>query len=141
MAENATVPAMPMLVVAAALVAGDGRVCMQRRPFGKAHGGLWEFPGGKVESGETPPAALCREIAEELGARIEPEALVPVGFAESGAVVILLYACRAWTGAVQCLEGEAVDWFAVEALGGLSMPPLDYPLAARLEQLLSTGAF
>lgn len=132
-----------ILVVAAALVAPDGRVCMQQRLRNKAHGGLWEFPGGKVEPGETPRQALVREIAEELGARLAPEDLFPVGFADGAGphpVTILLYVCRAWAGSVRCLEGEAVDWFAPETLADLAMPPLDYPLAERLCELLSKNA-
>lgn len=130
-------------VVAAALIAPDGRVCMQQRPLDKNHGGLWEFPGGKVEPGETPRAALVREIEEELGAQLAEGDLVPVGFADGGAggVVIALYACRRWSGSVRCLEGEAIGWFAPEDLAALAMPPLDYPLAEALNKELSTGAF
>jgi 8-oxo-dGTP diphosphatase len=129
-----------VLVVAAALIAADGRVCLQRRPEGKQHGGLWEFPGGKVEPGESSAAALVRELAEELGLAIAPEALVPCGFAADERVVILLYACREWSGEALALEGGAVNWFAPSRLAAQPMPPLDYPLAETIEKLLAAGA-
>ncbi len=127
-------------VVAVALISGDGRILMQRRRRDRAHGGLWEFPGGKIEPNEMPEAAAAREIAEELGAKLEPSALQPVGFASSGAgppfprqpLVILLYACRQWQGEPQCLDAEEMAWFAAEQLEHLAMPPLDYPLARAL---------
>ena len=136
-------PATPdpaMLVVAAALVDGEGRVCLQQRPRDKQHGGLWEFPGGKVEPGEHPADALCREIAEELGAVLNVADLEPCGFAASEAVVILLYMCRQWQGDVQCLEAEALAWFATSEIPALPMPPLDYPLAEQLAQVLLPGS-
>jgi 8-oxo-dGTP diphosphatase len=135
-------------VVAIALIGPDGRICMQQRRLGGAYGGLWEFPGGKVEAGESPESALIREIDEELGVSLNSSALAPVAFASDPAEpptpraphVILLYMSRRWTGDVQCLDGEAIGWFAPDELAGLKMPPLDYPLAERLVQLLSTGA-
>lgn len=141
MAEKPTL----VLVVAAALVASDGRVCLQRRPEGKAHGGLWEFPGGKVEPGESPEAALVRELAEELGITLDPASLVPCGFAagpgagEGQGLVILLYACRCWQGTPDALEGGAVAWFAPTALDRQPMPPLDYTLARQLCNLVAGG--
>ncbi len=131
------------LVVAAALVAPDGRICLQQRPRDKAHGGLWEFPGGKVEQGEHPRVALAREIAEELGASIEPDGLVPVGFADSpvgggAGLCILLYVVRSWTGEIRCLEGEAIGWYPIAEIANLPMPPLDYPLAEQLAKILSS---
>ncbi len=131
-----------MMVVAVALMRGDGAVLLQQRPLDKQHGGLWEFPGGKVEAGEAAADAAVRELAEELGIGVAPAALVPVGFAENRArgLVILLYLCRAWEGAVQCLEGEALCWEAPERIAGLDMPPLDYPLAqALLDHLRARG--
>lgn len=125
-------------VVAAALVDGDGRVLLQRRRQDRQHGGLWEFPGGKVEVDETPGQSLCREIAEELDLIIEPGDLVPVSFATQADLphVILLYTCRTWRGEPRCLDGEAIAWFAPEDILGLDMPPLDVPLAqALLNQL------
>lgn len=127
----------PLAVVAAALIRPDGKVLMQRRPLDKEHGGLWEFPGGKVEPPESPESALVREIAEELGTAITGADLAPV--ATSGPlphaevpVVITLYSCRRWVGEPLCLEGEEIGWFGLRDLPGLAMPPLDYPLAEAL---------
>lgn len=121
-------------VVAAALVDADGRVLMQRRRRDREHGGLWEFPGGKVEADETPTQSLCREIAEELALVIEAADLVPVAFADQPDLphVILLYMCRKWRGEPRCLDGEEIAWFAPEDILGLDMPPLDVPLAQAL---------
>ena len=126
-------------VVAAALIADDGRVLMQRRRLDRTHGGLWEFPGGKIEFGESPEAAARREIEEELGVGLEITALEPVSFASSSANlpagkthVILLYACRQWRGEPRCLDAEEIGWFATDRLEHLAMPPLDYPLARSL---------
>jgi 8-oxo-dGTP diphosphatase len=127
-----------MLVVAAALERADGRVLMQQRPPGKAHAGLWEFPGGKVEPGETPRAALVREVTEELAITLDPASLAPACFADDAAedrglaVVILLYTARAWIGEPRALEGGACDWFTRAEIAALAMPPLDYALLARL---------
>lgn len=126
-----------MIVVAAALVRPDGFVLMQRRPIGGAHGGLWEFPGGKVEPGELLKSALVREISEELGILVDPVDLVHVARAGplddvAVPVVISLYACRLWVGEPLCLEGEEIAWFAPRDIPGLAMPPLDYPLADAL---------
>lgn len=125
-------------VVAAALVDGAGRVLMQRRRQDRQHGGLWEFPGGKVEADETPGQSLCREIAEELDLVIAPGDLVPVSFASHSDLphVILLYTCHTWRGEPRCLDGEEIAWFAPEDILSLEMPPLDVPLArALLNQL------
>ena len=130
----------PVLVVAVALVAADGRVCLQQRPPGKAHAGLWEFPGGKVERGESPDAALVREIAEELGIALDTAALAPCGFAANERLVILLYACERWTGTPEALEGGAVGWYAPSEIGRLAMPPLDYPLATQIAETLRARA-
>lgn len=134
-----------MLVVAVALVDGSGTVLMQQRHFDAVHGGLWEFPGGKVEPGETPEDAVVRELAEELGIVIDAEALETVGFASGQTVprekggkgpsrplVILLYACRAWQGTPAALEAADLAWLVPGAIGDLAMPPLDYPLAEAL---------
>jgi len=128
-------------VVAVALIRPDGQVLMQKRRRGAEHSGLWEFPGGKVECGETPESALIREIDEELGIRLDVAALAPVGFASDPAQppaarqphVILLYSCRHWHGEPACLDAEAIGWFALDALKQLAMPPLDIPLAAALK--------
>ena len=127
-------------MVAAALVRPDGRVLMQRRRVGGSHGGLWEFPGGKIDRGETPEQALVREIEEELGVALDPGWLMPLAFAgeshQPRAVraryFILLYMCRQWDGEPRCLDGEEIAWFAPDALTGLAMPPLDVPLAQAL---------
>jgi 8-oxo-dGTP diphosphatase len=123
-----------VLVVAVALLNDAGQVLMQRRRRGAEHGGLWEFPGGKVEVDETLGESLCREICEELGIALNPAALEPLTFATSPDQphVILLYTCRYWTGEPACLEGEEIAWFAPEAVLSLDMPPLDVPLAQAL---------
>lgn len=131
-----------LTVVALALIDSAGRVLMQRRPERSAHGGLWEFPGGKIEPGEGPGEALVREIAEELGLILREDDLIPVSFAASspdngakpGArpVLLLLYACRRWQGNPVPEPGAAVQWAAPEAISALPMPPLDVPLAAAL---------
>lgn len=129
-----------MLVVAAALERADGRILMQQRPPEKAHGGLWEFPGGKVEPGETPRAALIREVGEELAIALDPATLAPGCFADEAAkgagpaIVILLYTARAWTGEPRAMEGGTCGWFTRAEIAGLAMPPLDYVLLARLPQ-------
>ncbi|WP_408591549.1 (deoxy)nucleoside triphosphate pyrophosphohydrolase [Novosphingobium sp.] len=124
-----------LVVVALALFDQSGRVLIQRRPEGRQHGGLWEFPGGKVEPGEGPKAALVREIAEELGLSISPEGLVPFGFASSeGAggrpIALLLYGSRQACGEPHPEAGAQLDWVDPATLTELAMPPLDVPLAA-----------
>ncbi len=127
-----------MPVVAAALHDDAGRWLMHKRPIGKAHGGLWEFPGGKVEPEEVPENALVREIGEELGIRLNACDLRPATFAqERGAerrrpIVILLYTVRAWTGEPRALEGGEVGWFTPQQVMDLPRPPLDIALCERL---------
>ena len=123
-----------VLVVAVALLNGSGEVLMQRRRQGTDQGGLWEFPGGKVEPDETLAESLCREISEELGIALSPASLHPLTFATSPDQphVILLYTCRDWTGQPVCLDGEEIAWFAPERVLSLDMPPLDVPLALAL---------
>jgi len=125
-------------VVAAALVAEDGRVLLAQRPAGKSLAGLWEFPGGKLEPGETPEAALARELEEELGIIAGP--LVPFTFVSHAMpdfhLVMLLYWCRAWTGAPVGRDGQALRWERPAAMAQLPMPPADKPLVAALVQAM-----
>ncbi len=127
-----------MLVVAAALHRSDGHWLMQRRPLEKHHGGLWEFPGGKVEPSEMPEQALRRELLEELGITLDNATCRPVGFAEDhgdpsrSGIVILLYTIDRWVGSPRSLEGGALGWFSPAQIGELAKPPLDQQLAARL---------
>lgn len=137
-----TAPPTLLTVVALALLDDADRVLMQRRPESRAHGGLWEFPGGKVEPGEGPAAALVREIAEELSITIDAADLVPLTFAANPEregtrlLVLLLYTCRRWTGSPVPEDGAQLQWLESEALSALSMPPLDVPLAAALRRHL-----
>jgi len=124
-------------VVAVALTDDRGRVLMQQRPAGKAHAGLWEFPGGKVERGETPEQALCRELAEELGIRVAPADLSPFAFASEPAgggrhLILMLYLCRRWSGTPRAIEAAALCWDTPAALATLPMPPADVVLVEAL---------
>lgn len=124
------------IVVAAALMNGVGQVLVQRRRAGAQHGGLWEFPGGKAEAGEALTDALVRELAEELGIKVESDALMPIGFSESldskGRLLLLLYRCEAWQSDIQCLDADEVMWVEPSSLHTLAMPPADVPLIAAL---------
>ena len=129
-----------MPVVAAALVDSDRRVLLQPRAPGRAMAGLWEFPGGKVESGELPEPALARELAEELGIAVEPEALVPTCFASAAVgdrhMILLLYVCRRWTGEPRPLDANALKWLRPAEMEAGAMPPADQPLIALLDSLI-----
>jgi 8-oxo-dGTP diphosphatase len=135
----------PMLVVAAALMAADGTVLLHRRALDVVHGGLWEFPGGKVSHRETAEFALCRELREELDVVVEEKDLKPLAFASgltdgesaSRALVILLYTCANWSGEPRCVEGAGIAWFDPAQIASLAMPPLDYPLARALVAMLA----
>ncbi len=134
-----------MLVVAAALRDAEGRWLMHRRPPQKHHGGLWEFPGGKVENDEFPIVALARELSEEIGISVKPGDFAPLAFASSEAngdenhIVILLYTLQNWEGQnwegdLRSLEGGAVKWFAFDELSELAMPPLDITLVRKIAE-------
>lgn len=130
-----------MTVVAAALLAESGRILLQQRAPGRSMAGLWEFPGGKVEDGETPEAALARELEEELGIAVEPAALAPACFASAMVgerhMTLLLYVCRAWRGEPQPLDASALAWTTLDEMRSLPMPPADQPLIGLLEKLLA----
>jgi len=140
MAATAAEPLPVVLVVAVALVDVDGRVLLAQRPEGKAMAGLWEFPGGKVQPGETPEAALIRELREELGIDVAEACLAPLTFAshryETFHLLMPLYACRRWNGRVTPREGQQLTWVRPLLLGTLPMPPADKPLVAMLQDLL-----
>ena len=129
-----------MTVVAAALIDGDGRILLQQRAPGRAMAGLWEFPGGKVEEGELPEAALARELAEELGIRIETGDLVPACFASTPLgerhMLLLLYLCRRWRGEPAALDASALAWLRPAEMRPDDMPPADRPLVEMLGRLL-----
>jgi 8-oxo-dGTP diphosphatase len=127
-------------VVAAALVDDAGRVLLQQRAPGRAMAGLWEFPGGKVEEGERPEAALARELQEELGISVDKEALAPAAFAsaDNGGrhMLLLLYLCREWLGEPRALDAADLKWVRPAEMAALPMPPADEPLIPLLERLL-----
>lgn len=129
-----------MIVVAAALVDAGGRVLLQQRSPGRVMAGLWEFPGGKVEPGELPEAALVRELAEELGIETDPARLMPACFASAPLgdrhLLLLLYVCREWRGTPRPLDAAALQWVRPREMSALAMPPADIPLIGLLDALL-----
>ena len=129
-----------VLVVACALIDTDNRVLIAQRPEGKTFAGLWEFPGGKVDAGERPEAALIRELKEELGITIEEPCLAPLTFAshtyEVFHLLMPLYVCRKWEGVVTAREGQQLAWVRANKLRDYPMPPADIPLIAHLTDLL-----
>ncbi|WP_340262422.1 8-oxo-dGTP diphosphatase MutT [Roseobacter sp. HKCCA0882] len=129
-----------VLVSAAALIDGEGRVLLTQRPEGKSMAGLWEFPGGKVEEGETPEAALIRELHEELGIETWQSCLAPLCFAshsyEKFHLLMPLFACRKWGGIPQSREGQALKWVRAKDLRDYPMPPADIPLIPILRDWL-----
>ena len=135
-----------LFVVAAALIDRDGRVLMAKRPEEKVHGGLWEFPGGKIAPGETPQEALVRELREGLAINTQESCLSPLGFAaqqeisdgslEEVHLLMLLFVCRKWRGVPRGAEGQALKWVSSKALLQQDMPPADRPLAAQLREVL-----
>jgi len=129
-----------MLVAACALIDIDGRVLLAQRPEGKSLAGLWEFPGGKVEPGETPEECLIRELDEELGITTRVACLAPLTFAshsyETFHLLMPLYVCRRYEGIPQGREGQALKWVRPQALRDYPMPPADAPLVPFLQDLL-----
>ncbi|MFY9639588.1 MAG: (deoxy)nucleoside triphosphate pyrophosphohydrolase [Rhodomicrobium sp.] len=127
-------------VAAAALIDADGRVLLAQRPAHKEYGGLWEFPGGKLHPGETPEAALIRELKEELGIDVPARCLAPLTFAshsyETYHLLMPLYACRNWHGDPEPLEGQTLAWVRKDRLPSYSMPPADIPLVPILQDWL-----
>ena len=129
-----------VLVATVAMIDPDGRVLLARRPEGKSMAGLWEFPGGKVEAGETPEAALDRELREELGVEICVPCLAPLSFASHAYddfhLLMPLYSLRKWDGIARPREGQELAWVRPERLRDYAMPPADAPLVAALQDLL-----
>lgn len=129
-----------LLVAAAALVDADGRVLICQRPEGKQLAGLWEFPGGKVEAGETPEACLIRELNEELGIEVKSACLAPFVFGSHSYddfhLLMPLYLCRRWEGMVERREHAALAWVEPMKLSAYPMPPADAPLVAYLRDWL-----
>ena len=140
-AEGAGLASLPIVLVAAvALFDVDGRVLIAQRPAGKSMAGLWEFPGGKVDPGETPEGALIRELREELAIDTVASCLAPFTFAshryDDFHLLMPLYVCRKWTGRVTPMEGQATKWVMPARLGDYPMPPADKPLIAMLRDCL-----
>lgn len=129
-----------VLVSAVALIDADGRVLLAQRPPGKSMEGLWEFPGGKVETGETPEAALIRELHEELGIETWQSCLAPLTFASHSYsdfhLLMPLFACRKWQGTPTPREGQTLKWAAPSRLKDFPMPPADLPLIPILRDWL-----
>ncbi|AJD42987.1 8-oxo-dGTP diphosphatase MutT [Rhizobium mongolense] len=129
-----------LLVAACALIDSDGRILLAQRPEGKSLAGLWEFPGGKVEPGETPEETLVRELEEELGVKTKVACLAPLTFAshsyDTFHLLMPLYVCRRYEGIPQGREGQALKWVKPMALRDYPMPPADEPLIPMLQDLL-----
>jgi 8-oxo-dGTP diphosphatase len=129
-----------VLVAACALIDSDGRILLAQRPEGKSLAGLWEFPGGKVEPGETPEETLVRELEEELGIKTKVACLAPLTFAshsyDTFHLLMPLYVCRRYEGIPQGREGQALKWVKPLALRDYPMPPADEPLIPMLQDLL-----
>lgn len=129
-----------ILVAACALVDSDGRVLLAQRPEGKQLAGLWEFPGGKVEAGETPEQCLIRELQEEIGIQTKVDCLAPLTFAshtyDDFHLLMPLYICRRYEGIARGLEGQALKWVRPKEMRDYPMPPADEPLIPFLIDLL-----
>jgi 8-oxo-dGTP diphosphatase len=137
---DAVPPVRLVLVVAVALIDPDGRVLLARRPEGRHLAGLWEFPGGKIGDGETPEAALVRELREELDIETDARCLAPFAFASQAYdnfhLLMPLYVCRVWQGIARPCEGQTLAWVRPERLSDYPMPAADIPLVAMLRDLL-----
>jgi len=129
-----------LLIPAIALIDSDGRVLLAQRPKGKSFAGLWEFPGGKIEPGETPEAALIREIREELAIDTKDSCLAPVSFSSHSYddfhLVLLLYICRRWQNNPKAMEGGAIKWVRPQTLRDYEMPPANIGFISVLQDLL-----
>jgi 8-oxo-dGTP diphosphatase len=129
-----------VLVVACALIDADDRILLAQRPSGKSMAGLWEFPGGKMEIGETPEVSLIRELKEELGVETKPACLAPLTFAshryEDFHLLMPLYICRRWWGTARSNEGQNLKWVRARNLRDYPMPEADVPLIPALQELL-----
>jgi 8-oxo-dGTP diphosphatase len=129
-----------VLVAACALIDADGRVLIAQRPEGKSMAGLWEFPGGKVETGERPEQSLIRELKEELGIVVKEDCLAPLTFAShlypDFHLLMPLYVCRRWEGFVEAQEGQRLKWVRPAELRDYAMPPADEPLISHLTALI-----
>ena len=129
-----------ILVVAVALIDADNRVLIAQRPAGKTLGGLWEFPGGKIDPGERPETALIRELDEELGLAVKEACLAPLTFASHAYadfhLLMPLYICRRWEGFARAREGQTLQWVKPRDLRNFPMPPADAPLISPLIDLL-----
>lgn len=130
-----------LIVAAAALIDGDGRILITQRPPGKAMAGLWEFPGGKLEPGETPEDALVRELREEVGLTVARQDLEPFAFAshtyDDFHLLMPLYTCRRWQGIVKLIDVSAARFAAVSELTDVAMPAADAPLVRQIQSALS----
>ena len=129
-----------VLVAAVALIDVDGRILLAQRPEGKSMAGMWEFPGGKIEAGETPEVALVRELKEELGIDTWESCLAPLTFASHSYddfhLLMPLFACRKWNGIPSAQEGQTLAWVRAKDLRNYEMPPADIPLIPVLSDWL-----
>ena len=129
-----------LIVAAAALVDLEGRILLQQRSAHRRYAGMWEFPGGKVEIGETPEAALIRELKEELGIDTDRACLAPAAFASHGSdedhMLLLIYVCRKWRGRPVALDAQGLRWVRPKDMFSLDMPPADRPLIGLLDALV-----